>query len=111
MKFGYFDDINKEYVIDTPKTPMPWINYLGTNSMFGIISNTAGGYSFYKDAKMRRISRYRYNNIPTDLGGRYFYIKDGRVFNFYFTTAEVSLKVSVVFISIPKAEFKKREKF
>jgi len=80
MKFGYFDDTNKEYVIDTPKTPMPWINYLGTDSMFGIISNTAGGYSFYKDAKMRRISRYRYNNIPTDLGGRYFYIKEGEEF-------------------------------
>jgi len=80
MKFGYFDDANKEYVIETPTTPMPWINYLGSDSMFGIISNTAGGYSFYKDAKMRRISRYRYNNIPTDLGSRYFYIKEGEEF-------------------------------
>ncbi|MDA3799562.1 MAG: glycosyl transferase [Kiritimatiellae bacterium] len=80
MKYGYFDDANREYVIETPTTPMPWINYLGTDSMFGIISNTAGGYSFYKDAKMRRISRYRYNNIPTDLGGRYFYIKEDDTF-------------------------------
>jgi cellobiose phosphorylase len=77
MKFGYFDDKNREYVIETPKTPMPWINYLGTEAMFGIISNTAGGYNFYKDARMRRITRYRYNNIPTDLGGRYFYLVDG----------------------------------
>jgi len=76
MKYGYFDDKYREYVIETPKTPMPWINYLGTEDMFGIISNTAGGYSFYRDAKMRRITRYRYNNIPADSNGRYFYIKD-----------------------------------
>ena len=76
MKFGNFDDNSREYVINSPKTPMPWINYLGTEAMFGIISNTAGGYNFYKDARMRRITRYRYNNVPTDLGGRYFYIID-----------------------------------
>jgi cellobiose phosphorylase len=76
MKFGYFDDENKEYVITTPTTPSPWINYLGSEDMFGIISNTGGGYTFYRDAKLRRITRYRYNNIPTDQGGRYFYIKD-----------------------------------
>ncbi|MBZ4683797.1 MAG: cellobiose phosphorylase [Fusobacteriales bacterium] len=76
MKFGYFDDLNREYVITTPKTPYPWINYLGTEDYFGLISNTAGGYSFYKDAKLRRILRYRYNNIPVDNGGRYFYINE-----------------------------------
>jgi cellobiose phosphorylase len=77
MKFGYFDDLHKEYVITTPRTPSPWINYLGTTNFYGLISNTAGGYSFYKDARLRRITRYRYNNIPTDSGGRYFYIHDG----------------------------------
>ena len=77
MKFGFFDDPNKEYVITTPKTPLPWINYLGSNNFFSLISNTCGGYSFYKDAKLLRITRYRYNNIPTDEGGRYYYIKDG----------------------------------
>ena len=77
MKFGYFDDNNREYVITTPETPWPWINYLGNESFFGLISNTAGGYSFYKDAKFRRLTRYRYNNVPIDNGGRYFYIKDG----------------------------------
>jgi cellobiose phosphorylase len=77
MKFGYFDDINREYVITNPKTPWPWINYLGNEDFFSLISNTAGGYSFYKDAKFRRITRYRYNNVPMDSGGRYFYIKDG----------------------------------
>ena len=76
MKFGYFDDMNREYVITTPKTPYPWINYLGTQDFFSLISNTAGGYCFYKDARLRRITRYRYNNIPVDLGGRYFYIHD-----------------------------------
>jgi len=77
MKFGYFDDQNKEYVITTPKTPLPWINYLGSNDFFSLISNTAGGYSFYKDAKLLRITRYRYNNVPADTNGKYFYIKDG----------------------------------
>lgn len=77
MKFGYFDDASKEYVINNPRTPFPWINYLGNEDFFSLISNTAGGYSFYKDAKFRRLTRYRYNNVPIDNGGRYFYINDG----------------------------------
>jgi cellobiose phosphorylase len=77
MKYGHFDDKNREYVIETPKTPFPWINYLGNKDFFGLISNTAGGYNFYKDARLRRITRFRYNNIPIDDGGRYYYIKDG----------------------------------
>ena len=77
MKFGYFDDANKEYVITTPRTPLPWINYLGSNDFFTLISNTMGGYSFYKDAKLLRITRYRYNDVPGDINGKYFYIKDG----------------------------------
>lgn len=82
MKFGYFDDANKEYVITSPKTPYPWINYLGTQDFFSLISNTAGGYSFYKDARLRRITRYRYNNVPVDMGGRYFYINEaGTIWN------------------------------
>ena len=71
MKFGYFDDQNKEYVITSPKTPLPWINYLGCESFFSLISNTGGGYSFYKDAKLLRLTRYRYNNVPYDNNGRY----------------------------------------
>ena len=77
MQFGYFDDKNREYVITNPRTPWPWINYLGNEDFFSLISNTAGGYSFYKDAKFRRITRYRYNNVPIDSGGKYFYINDG----------------------------------
>ncbi len=77
MKFGYFDDAAKEYVITTPKTPLPWINYLGTNEFFSLVSNTCGGYSFYKDAKLLRLTRYRYNNVPYDNNGKYYYIKDG----------------------------------
>ncbi|HWT27395.1 MAG TPA: glycosyl hydrolase family 65 protein [Mobilitalea sp.] len=77
MQYGYFDDEHKEYVITTPTTPYPWINYLGSQEYFSLISNTAGGYSFFKDAKLRRITRYRYNNVPLDLGGgRYYYIND-----------------------------------
>ena len=76
MKFGYFDDKMKEYVITTPKTPYPWINYLGNKDFFSIISNTSGGYSFYKDARLRRITRYRYNNLPPDTGGKYLYINE-----------------------------------
>ena len=77
MKYGHFDDVRKEYVISTPNTPYPWINYLGNETFFSLISNTAGGYSFYKDARLRRITRFRYNNVPLDDGGKYFYIKDG----------------------------------
>lgn len=77
MKFGYFDDANREYVITTPKTPLPWINYLGCKDFFSLISNTCGGYTFYKDAKLLRLTRYRYNDIPADTNGKYFYIKDG----------------------------------
>ncbi len=77
MKFGYFDDENREYVITTPQTPLPWINYLGCKEFFTLISNTCGGYTFYKDAKLLRMTRYRYNNVPGDINGKYFYIKEG----------------------------------
>ena len=77
MKYGYFDDAAKEYVITRADTPLPWINYLGSDGFFSLISNTCGGYSFYKDAKLRRITRFRYNNVPHDEGGRCFYICDG----------------------------------
>ena len=77
MKYGFFDDMNREYVITTPKTPLPWINYLGNRDFFSLISNTCGGYTFYKDAKLLRLTRYRYNNVPYDNNGKYFYIKDG----------------------------------
>ncbi len=77
MQYGYFDDVAKEYVITRADTPLPWINYLGSDGFFSLISNTCGGYSFYKDAKLRRITRFRYNNVPHDEGGRCFYICDG----------------------------------
>ncbi|MBT8301371.1 MAG: glycosyl transferase [Maribacter sp.] len=79
MKYGHFDDVNREYVITNPKTPYPWINYLGNEDFFSLTSNTGGGYTFYKDAKFRRLTRYRYNNVPIDNGGKYFYIKDGDI--------------------------------
>jgi cellobiose phosphorylase len=75
MKFGYFNDEQREYVITRPDTPLPWINYLGCQDYFGLISNTGGGYSFYKDARLRRLTRYRYNNVPLDSGGRYIYLR------------------------------------
>lgn len=83
MKYGYFDDTQREYVITQPDTPLPWINYLGCEAYFGLISNTAGGYSFYKDARLRRLTRYRYNNSPLDMGGRYLYIRDNSTGNYW----------------------------
>ncbi len=77
MRFGHFDDARREYVITTPKTPYPWINYLGSENFFGLVSHQSGGYCFYRDARLRRLTRYRYNNTPTDVGGRYFYVNDG----------------------------------
>ena len=82
MKYGYFNDQEKEYIITTPDTPLPWINYLGSQDFFSLISNTGGGYSFYKDAKLLRITRYRYNNVPLDSNGHYYYINDnGTIWN------------------------------
>jgi len=83
-RYGWFDDQNHEYVINRPDTPLPWINYLGNRAYFGIISNTAGGYSFYKDARLRRLTRYRYNNAPLDSNGRYVYIRDDKAKKPYF---------------------------
>jgi cellobiose phosphorylase len=80
MRFGHFDDASREYVITTPKTPYPWINYLGSEQFFGLVSHMGGGYCFYRDARLRRVLRYRYNNVPTDSGGRYFYVRDGQDF-------------------------------
>ena len=77
MKFGHFDDDAREYVVTTPRTPYPWINYLGNEEFFSLISHTGGGYCFYRDARFRRLLRYRYNNSPTDVGSRVLYIRDG----------------------------------
>ena len=76
MKYGFFDDGNREYVITDPRTPYPWINYLGNHDFYSLISNTGGGYSFFRDARLRRITRYRYNSVPLDNGGKYFYVRD-----------------------------------
>jgi cellobiose phosphorylase len=86
MQYGFFDDARREYVITRPDTPLPWINYLGCESYFGLISNTAGGYSFYRDARLRRIIRYRYNNVPLDYGGRYLYLRDTDTAEFWSPT-------------------------
>jgi cellobiose phosphorylase len=86
MRFGYFDDDNREYVITRPDTPLPWINYLGMRDYFSLISNTAGGYAFYQDARFRRITRYRYNNVPLDMGGRYLYLRDDESGQFWSPT-------------------------
>lgn len=83
MRFGYFDDEQREYVITRPDTPLPWINYLGSQDYFGLISNTAGGYSFFRDARLRRLTRYRYNNVPFDTGGRYLYVRDDATADFW----------------------------
>ena len=82
-RYGHFDDRRREYVITRPDTPLPWINYLGCEAYFGLISNTAGGYSFYRDARLRRITRYRYNNVPFDTGGRYIYLRDNETDEFW----------------------------
>lgn len=86
MRFGYFDDQNREYVITRPDTPLPWINYLGMDGYFGLVSNTGGGYSFYQDALLRRLTRYRYNNVPMDMGGRYLYLRDNTSGEFWSPT-------------------------
>ncbi len=83
MRYGYFDDDRREYVITRPDTPVPWINYLGTEEFFGIVSNTGGGYAWQRDARLRRLTRYRYNNVPADAGGRYLYLRDDATGEFW----------------------------
>ncbi|HOG60559.1 MAG TPA: glycosyl transferase, partial [Flexilinea sp.] len=86
MRYGTFDDEKLEYCITQPDTPLPWINYLGTEDFFGLISNTAGGYCFYRDARLRRLTRYRYNNVPADSGGRYLYLRDRQTDDYWSPT-------------------------
>lgn len=93
VKYGYFDKENKEYVITRPDTPLPWINYLGSENYCALISNTAGGYSFHRDPKERRITRYRYNNVPMDRGGRYLYIRDNKSSNFWSVSWQPVMKL------------------
>ena len=76
MKYGYFDDKAREYVITRPDTPLPWINYIGCQGYFGILSATGGGYSYYRDARLRSLTRGRYNNVPADFGSRYVSVRD-----------------------------------
>ncbi len=76
MQFGHFDDERKEYVIDRPDTPKSWSNYLGSTEYGAIITNNAGGYSFYHSAAQGRFMRLRFNSVPMDQPGRYLYIHD-----------------------------------
>ena len=76
MRYGHFDDEAREYVLDRPDPPLPWINYIGSEDYFGIVTQTGGGYAFYKDARLRRLTRFRYNNVPPDGGGRLIYLRD-----------------------------------
>lgn len=92
MKYGYFDDKNKEFVITRPDTPTPWINYLGCDEYCALMSNTAGGYSFHRDPKNKRITRFRYNNVPVDRPGRYIYLRDSSSGDFWSATWQPVLK-------------------
>ncbi|MGB4006662.1 MAG: N,N'-diacetylchitobiose phosphorylase, partial [Halanaerobiales bacterium] len=76
MKYGYFDNEKREYVITRPDTPMSWINYLGTPEYGALVSNNASGYSFYRSPALQRLLRFRFNSIPMDRPGRYIYIRD-----------------------------------
>ncbi|MDR2896675.1 MAG: hypothetical protein LBV30_08535 [Propionibacteriaceae bacterium] len=78
MQYGHFDDDAYEYVITDPNTPLPWINYLGQEDFFSLLSHRGGGYSFFRDAKMRRLTRFRYQSIPVDNDGHFFFIDDGQ---------------------------------
>lgn len=75
--YGHFNDASREFVITRPDTPLPWLNYLGQEELFGVCTHTGGGYTFWKDAKLRRLTRYRYNNMPMDSNGRILYVRDG----------------------------------
>jgi len=84
--YGRLDEAAREYVVTRPDTPTPWINYLGEGGFGGIVSNTGGGYSFDRDPRDRRVSRYRYNAIPADQPGRYVYLRDQETGEFWSAT-------------------------
>lgn len=81
MRYGYFDDKAREYVIDRPDTPAPWVNYLGSPAYGAIISNNAGGYSFERSGANGRILRYVFNQF--DQPGRYIYLRDDESGDFW----------------------------
>ncbi|HAL56377.1 MAG TPA: N,N'-diacetylchitobiose phosphorylase [Bacteroidetes bacterium] len=83
MKYGYFDDQNKEYVINRPDVPVSWTNYLGVKDLCTVISHNAGGYSFYKTAEHHRITRFRQNGVPLDRPGHYVYVRDDETGEFW----------------------------
>jgi len=85
--YGYFDETAREYVIIRPDTPTPWINYIGEGRYGGIVSNTGGGFSFDRDPRNRRVTRYRYNSIPVDQPGRYIYLRDQQTGEYWSPTA------------------------
>jgi len=91
-KYGYFDEKSKEFVITRPDTPTPWINYLGCEEYCALMSNTAGGYSFHQDPKDKRITRFRYNGIPTDRPGRYIYLRDQKDGDYWSATWQPVMK-------------------
>lgn len=76
MQYGHFDDRNKEYVITRPDTPRSWTNYLGNTRYGAVITNNAGGYSFFRSAAQGRFMRLRFNAVPMDQPGRYIYLRD-----------------------------------
>lgn len=76
MKYGYFDNEKREYVIERPDVPVSWTNYLGVKDMCAVISHNAGGYLFYKTAQYHRITRFRPNAVPVDRPGHYVYLRD-----------------------------------
>jgi len=93
MRFGKFSENGKEYVIEKWGTPTPWINYISNQRGYcGIVSQTAGGFSFHRDPKERRITKYRYNNVPIDRPGRYFYVKDEKTGEFWSPTWQPVMK-------------------
>lgn len=108
MKYGYFDDRNREFVITRPDTPTPWINYLGCDEYCGLMSNTAGGYSFHQDPKDRRITRFRYNNIPVDRPGRYIYLRDQADGGYWSATWQPVLKSHKSQVTSHKYEYECR---
>jgi len=83
MRYGYFDDANREYVIERPDVPVSWTNYIGVKDMCTVLSHNAGGYSFYKTAEHGRITRFRQNGIPLDRPGHYVYIRDDETGEFW----------------------------
>src|SRR4030042_3347343 len=75
MKYGYFDDKKREYVITNPRTPVKWVNYIGTLDFGGFVDHTGGALICCQDPALNRIPKYIAQMPSSDFKGETLYLR------------------------------------